>query len=49
MIETEKEYKEANSRAVKPIELPKDYNMRTDLALNWIEQANRIESLKKNN
>jgi len=48
MIETEKEYKEANSRAVKPIELPKDYNMRTDLALNWIEQANRIEERKSN-
>jgi len=46
MIEAKEQYDEANSKLEKPMKLPKDYNMKTDLAINWIEQANRIEERK---
>lgn len=41
IIEAKEEYESANARALKPIKLPQDYDMKTDLALNWIEQAKR--------
>lgn len=47
IIEAKGEYEAANERALKPIKLPQDYDMKTDLAFNWIEEANRIESKKK--
>lgn len=48
MIEAKEQYDEANSKLDKPMKLPKDYNMKTELAQNWIEQANRIEERKSN-
>ncbi|MEA4963990.1 O-antigen ligase family protein, partial [Lutispora sp.] len=47
MIEVKEEYEKANARALKPIKLPQDYDMKTDLANNWIEEAHRIESKKE--
>jgi len=46
MIKAKEQYDEANSKLEKPMKLPDDYNMKTELAINWIEQANRIEERK---
>ncbi len=46
MIKAKEEYDAINSKLSKPIALPKDYDMKTDLVQNWIEQANRIMNRK---
>ena len=48
ILEVETQYNNAQERSLKEIKLEKKY--KTDmygLAQNWIEQANRIESIKK--
>lgn len=46
MIEARKQFDEANAKLEIPMKLPKDYNMKTELAQNWIEQAKKIEKRK---
>lgn len=43
MIKVKEEYDKRNSKVIKPIALPEGFDMKTDLALNWIEQANKIK------
>ncbi|MCK9217756.1 MAG: O-antigen ligase family protein [Firmicutes bacterium] len=47
IIEAKEQYDEVNSKLEKPIKLPKDFNMRTDLAYNRIEWAKSIVEKKK--